>query len=73
MKFGFGLNDLEAALVFFNEVCIAHYYPAILPEIVFVYAQIPLDKISELTEYAIALRNAEVEGFVDGKWKKFLG
>ena len=72
VRFGFGLNDLEAALVFFNEMCIAHYYPAILPDTVFVNAQIPLDKISELTEYAIALRNAEVEGFVDGKWKKFL-
>ena len=67
VRFGFEYKDLEAALIFFNEVCIAHYYSSILPDIVFVNAQIPLDKISELTEYAIALRNAETEGAIDGK------
>ena len=70
VRFGFESEDLEAALVFFNEVCIAHYYPSILPDKVFVNAQIPLDKISELTEYAIILRNADAEGAVDGKLKR---
>ena len=70
VRFGFESEDLEAALVFFNEVCIAHYYPSILPDKVFVNAQIPLDKISELTEYAITLRNANIKGTIDGKLKR---
>ena len=70
VRFGFESEDLEAALVFFNEVCIAHYYPSILPDEVFVNAQIPLDKISELTEYAIILRKADSVGAVDGKLKR---
>ena len=71
VRFGFGINDVEAALVFFDKMCIAHYYPAILPDTVFVNAQIPLDKITELTEHAIALRTSEPLGLIDGKLKQF--
>ena len=78
VKFGFDLNHLEAALNFFNKMCIAHYYPSILPDTVFVNSQVPLDKITELTEHAIALRNAESIPYVSedstvtkGKWKRF--
>ena len=70
VRFSFTNEDLEAALIFFDEVCIAHYYPLILPDTVFVNAQIPLDKISELTEYAISLRDADTEGVIDGKLKR---
>ena len=70
VRFGFENEDLEAALDFFNEVCIAHYYRSILPNTVFVNAQIPLDKISELTEYAILLRNADTKGAIDGELKR---
>ena len=70
VRFGFKNEDLEAALVFFDKVCIAHYYPSILPDTVFVNAQIPLDKISELTEYAITLRSTDPKGAVDGSLKK---
>ena len=70
VRFGFKNEDLEAALVFFDEVCIVHYYPSILPDTVFVNAQIPLDKISELTEYAITLRSTDPKGAVDGSLKK---
>ena len=70
LRFDFENEDLEAALDFFNEVCIAHYYRSILPDTVFVNAQIPLDKISELTEYAILLRNADTEGAIDGELKR---
>ena len=69
-RLGFDGQDLEAALVFFDEVCIACYYPSILPDTVFVNAQIPLDKISELIEYAIALRNTNIKGTIDGKLKR---
>ena len=60
-RFGYVLQDLEAALVFFDNVCIVHYYPSILPNTVFVDAQIPLDKITELSQHAISLRTAEVK------------
>ncbi|XP_064395980.1 uncharacterized protein LOC135343006 isoform X3 [Halichondria panicea] len=73
-RFGYLLKDLEAALVFFDNVCIAHYYPSILPNTVFVDAQIPLDKITELSQHAIFLRNARStvspEG-TDAEWKRF--
>ena len=73
-RFGFGPKDLEAALIFFDEVCIAHYYPSILPDTVFVNAQIPLDKITELTEHAILLRNGNDRSgscrIKRGEWKR---
>ena len=75
-RFGYVREDLEAALVFFDDVCIVHYYPSILPNTVFVDAQIPLDKITELSQHAISLRTAEVKspstlstGVIDAKWK----
>ncbi|XP_064394903.1 uncharacterized protein LOC135342166 isoform X6 [Halichondria panicea] len=73
-RFGYLLKDLEAALVFFDSVCIAHYYPSILPNTVFVDAQIPLDKITELSQHAISLRNAHSTvslGGTDAEWKRF--
>ena len=77
-RFRYVLQDLEAALVFFDNVCIAHYYPSILPNTVFVDAQIPLDKITELSQHAISLRNAEVKSRstlstrgIEAEWKRF--
>ena len=73
-RFGYLLKDLEAALVFFDNVCIAHYYPSILPNTVFVDAQIPLDKITELSQHAISLRTPEVKSSTGGtgaEWKRF--
>ncbi len=73
-RFGYALKDLEAALIFFNDVCIAHYYPSILPNTVFVNAQIPLDKITEVSQHAISLRTARSTvntGWTDAKWKRF--
>ncbi len=75
IRFGYVLQDLEAAVVFFDEVCIAHYYPSILPNTVFVDAQIPLDKITELSQHAISLRTAEVKLrstlSSEAGWKRF--
>ncbi|XP_064394892.1 uncharacterized protein LOC135342163 isoform X2 [Halichondria panicea] len=73
-RFGYLLKDLEAALVFFDNVCIAHYYPSILPNTVFVDAQIPLDKITELSQHAISLRTASSTvspGGTGAEWKRF--
>ena len=72
VRFGFQQKDLEAALLIFDKLCIAHYYPSLLPDTVFVNAQTPLDKITELTEYAIALRNSKARGTIDGEQKRFV-
>ena len=78
-RLGFRSESVDAALDFFDEVCIAHYYPMVLPNTVFVNPQVPLDKVSELTEHAISLREAK-EGrgnesstptAMTAKWKKF--
>ena len=74
---GFDQEALEAALVYFDEMCIAHYYPEILPDIVFVDPQVPLDKVSELTQFAISLREASGKkvssslSAMSSKWKRF--
>ena len=74
---GFHPDALEAALVYFDEMCIAHYYPEILPDIVFVDPQVPLDKVSELTQFAISLREASGKkvtlslSAMSSKWKRF--
>ena len=69
VRFGFENKDLEAALIFYNLVSITHYnYPSIPPDMVFVKAQIFLNKISELTEYAIVLRNVKTKGAISGKY-----
>ena len=70
---GFHPDALVAALMYFDEMCIAHYYPEILPDIVFVDPQVPLDKISELTQHAISLRNARDDTVVavPPKWRRF--
>ena len=76
---GFHPDALEAALVYFDEMCIVHYYPEILPDIVFVDPQVPLDKVSELTQQAISLRKAKVSESstdktftaVDPEWLRF--
>ena len=74
---GFDQDALEAALEYFDEMCIAHYYPEILPDVVFVDPQVPLDKVSELTQFAISLRDAKGKKTASSrcaiapKWKKF--
>ena len=76
---GFRSESVDAALDFFDEVCIAHYYPMVLPNTVFVNPQVPLDKVSELTEHAISLREAKedrgdvssIPTDMEAKWKRF--
>ena len=45
-------DALCEALKFFHEHHIFHYYPAILPNVVFCDTQVLLDKVTELVEYA---------------------
>ncbi len=71
-QLGFDSSALDAALDYFNATCIVHYYPVILPDIVFVDPQVPLDKVSELTQHAVALRDATSPHSTHAKAAKWL-
>ena len=71
-QLGFHPSALDAALDYFNDMCIVHYYPHILPHTVFVDPQVPLDKVSELTQHAVSLRDQrEPPSAKAAKWLKF--
>ena len=59
-------DALVAALEFFHEQHIFHYYPTILPDVVFCDTQVLLDKVTELVEYASFLRDGSYQTPVDG-------
>ena len=56
---GFSEGELEAALSFFDKLNIFLYKKAILPDIIFTDAQVPLDKLSALVERQYCLKAAE--------------
>ena len=60
-------DALAAALEFFHEQHIFHYYPTILPDVVFCDTQVLLDKVTELVKYASLLRVGSSLAPVDGK------
>ena len=47
----------NAALVYFDEINIIKYSPEVLPEVVFIDSQIPLDKVSELVSHSYLLKD----------------
>ena len=49
-------ESFNAALVYFNELNIIKYSPDVLPEVVFIDSQIPLDKVSELVYHSYLLK-----------------
>ena len=57
-------ESFDAALVFFDELNIIKYSPKVLPDVVFIDSQVPLDKVSELVYHSYLLnqpRNETVE------------
>ena len=56
-------DALFEALKFFHEYHIFHYYPTILPNVVFCDTQVLLDKVTELVEYAAYMRVSNDPGF----------
>ena len=66
-------DSFNAALEFFDELNVIKYSPSVLPNVVFVDSQVPLDKISELVRHSFWLRQPAVEepSPVDGEWKHF--
>ena len=71
-------ESFEAALVFFDELNIIMYNPKVLPDVIFINSQIPLDKLSELIRYCYFLKQATEAGDTSLKpltkgstWKHF--
>ena len=56
-KLGFHEDALIEALKFFHKHHIFHYYPDVLPNVVFCDTQVLLDKVTELVEHAAYLRD----------------
>ena len=56
-----GEESLDAALVYFDELNIIKYNQKVLPEVVFVDSQIPLDKVSEIVYHSYLVRHPRAE------------
>ena len=52
---------LTAALKFFHEQHLFHYFPEVLPEVVFCSPQVLLDKLTELVKDAYVMREAVIK------------
>ena len=65
-------NEIQRALKFFQKHLILHYYPDILPGVVFCDTQIIFEIITKLVEYAAGYRRGEPIENVDGEWMDFL-
>ena len=67
-------DSFFAALEFFDELNVIKYSPDVLPDVVFVESQIPLDKVSELVSRRFLLRQPESTERslpIEGEWRHF--
>ena len=66
-------KDLDAALDHLASFGVIHYYPHLLPDVVFVDPQFILDKISEVVKFHFKLRHDSTPHIaVGGEWRKFI-
>ena len=63
---------LNEALTFFHKHHIFHYYPKVLPRVVFCDTQVLLDMITELVEYATGVKESTIMEGKEGVWLKFI-
>ena len=66
-------KDLDAALDHLASFGVIHYYPHLLPDVVFVDPQFILDKISEVVKFHFKLRHDPTPHIaIGGEWRKFI-
>ena len=66
-------KNLDAALDHLANFGVIHYYPHLLPEVVFVDPQFILDKISEVVKFHYKLRyDSQSNTVMGGEWRKFI-
>ena len=66
-------KDLDAALDHLANFGVIHYYPHLLPDIVFVDPQFILEKISEVVKFHYKIRHGQhSHTAIRGEWRKFI-
>ena len=66
-------KELDAALEHLTSFGVIHYYPHLLPDVVFVNPQFILDKISEVVTFHFKLRYDQPSyAATGGEWRKFI-
>ena len=66
-------QSLEAALIFFNDMSVWMYMPSVLPDMVFVDPQMPLDSINQIVQYSFRVGGGAIPGLVASEcqlWKE---
>ena len=66
-------QSLEAALIFFNDMSVWMYMPSVLPDVVFVDPQMPLDSINRIVQYSFQVGGGAIPGLVASEcqlWKE---
>ena len=66
-------QSLEAALIFFNNMSVWMYMPSVLPDVVFVDPQMPLDSINRIVQYSFRVGGGAIPGLVASEcqlWKE---
>ena len=66
-------QSLEAALIFFNDMSVWMYMPSVLPDVVFVDPQMPLDSINQIVQYSFRVGGGVIPGLVASEcqlWKE---
>ena len=67
------VRDLDAALDHLANFGVIHYYPRLLPDVVFVDPQFILEKISEVVKFHYKLRHGpHSHTAIPGEWRKFI-
>ena len=75
-KLNFNKDRFHAALEFFHDNHLLHYFPKILPKIVFTSPQVLLDKLTELVKEAYRIRDTKTTAtsgtaLKSGFWRQF--
>ena len=66
-------QSLEAALIFFNQMSVWMYMPSVLPGVVFVDPQMPLDSINRIVQYNFRVGGGAIPGLAASEcrlWKE---
>ena len=66
-------QSLEAALIFFNQMSVWMYMPSVLPGVVFVDPQMPLESINRIVQYSFRVGGGAIPGLAANEcrlWKE---
>ena len=64
-------QTLEAALIYFDQMNMWMYLPSILPNIVFIDPQMPLDSVNRIVQYSYQVAEGKIVGFSPDELKKW--